>query len=72
MIVMEDLFKIVKHSKYPIIGEWKYKSWYSYMIEDHKVTKSYTIEEYLITWKMFALGENKTWIMSTIPFYEGV
>lgn len=69
---MEDLFKIAKHSKYPIIGEWKYKSWYSYMIEDHKVTKSHTIEEYLITRKMFALSENKTWVVSTIPFYEGV
>lgn len=55
---MGDLFKIAKHSKYPIIGEWKYKSWYSYMIEDHEVTKSHTIGEYLLTWKIFALNEN--------------
>lgn len=60
MMFMEGLFKIVKHSKDPVIGAWKYKSWNSYMIGGHEVVKRHGTEENLIMWKIFALNENKT------------
>ena len=47
MMFTEDLFKILKYSKYPIIEIRKIMC--SYVMEDYKVIKSHVIE-YFTTW----------------------
>ena len=47
MVFTEDLFKILKYSKYPIIEIRKIMC--SYVTEDYKVIKSHVIE-YFMTW----------------------
>lgn len=55
----EDLFRRVGYFKYQVIGDWKNKLWYGYTIENHEVIKGYVTEEYLMTWKTFAVSDNK-------------
>ena len=48
MMFSEDLFKILKYSKYPIKIEIR-KIMCSYVMEDYKIIKSHVIE-YFRTW----------------------